>query len=107
MEHFARAIRLEPGYAEAHDNLGFALAAEGRAAEALPHLAEAVRLKPDFGMARLHYGMALGAVGRLAEAASEFREALRINPNDADARRLLEKTAGLLPGKPGGFPSRN
>jgi Flp pilus assembly protein TadD len=101
-DHFVRALRLDPDLAEAHDNLGFALAAEGRGAEAMPHLVEAVRLKPDFEMARLHLGMALGAAGRLDEAAREFREALRINPNNADAKRLLEKTAA--PPSSGGRP---
>jgi Flp pilus assembly protein TadD len=91
--HFAEALRLEPDLTEAHDNLGFALAAEGRLAEAIPHLAEAVRLNPRFELARLHLGMALAATGRLNDAAEQFRETLRLNPNNADAKRLLEKTA--------------
>jgi protein O-mannosyl-transferase len=91
-EQFLQALRLQPDLAEAHDNLGFALASEGRGADAMPHLLEAVRLKPGSDLARLHLGMVLGATGRLDEAAQQFREALRLNPNNADAKRLLDKT---------------
>jgi protein O-mannosyl-transferase len=92
--HLIQALGLDPDLAEAHDHLGFAWAAEGRWSEAMPHLEAAVRLKPDSEMARLHLGTALGATGRLDEAAREFREVLRLNPNNADAQRLLAKTAG-------------
>jgi Flp pilus assembly protein TadD len=95
--HVLQAISLDPGLAEAHDNLGFMLAAEGRWTDAIPHLAQAVSLKPDFEMARLHLGMALGAAGRMDDAAREFREVLRLNPNNADAKRLLEKTSARGP----------
>ena len=50
--HLAQALRLKPGYAEAHYNLGMALAQTGRVAEAIEHLEQALRLKPDLIEAR-------------------------------------------------------
>ena len=41
-----RALELDPAYAKAHYNLGSALAAEGRAAEAERHFRRAVELDP-------------------------------------------------------------
>ncbi len=48
----AKPIRLKPDYAEAHNNLGIALASQGRLPEAIAHWEEAMRLRPDFADAR-------------------------------------------------------
>ena len=90
MAEHQTALRLKPGDAQVQSNLGSALGAEGKIAEALPYFAEAVRLNPDFGDAHRNYGLALAALGRTSEAAHEFREALRVNPNDQQARRALD-----------------
>jgi Flp pilus assembly protein TadD len=90
---YLEALRLDPKSASTNWQLGSALMMVGRADEAIGRYQDAVRLRPEFEMARLHLGMALGAVGRLDEAAREFREVLRINPDNADAKRLLEKTS--------------
>ena len=48
-DHRVRAaIRLRPDYAEAHNNLGIALASQGQMADAIRQWKEALRLKPDF-----------------------------------------------------------
>jgi tetratricopeptide (TPR) repeat protein len=46
------AIGLKPGYAEAHNNLGIALASLGKLEQAVMHWQEALRLKPDFADAQ-------------------------------------------------------
>jgi tetratricopeptide (TPR) repeat protein len=46
------AIVLKPGYAEAHNNLGIALASLGKLEQAVTHWQEALRLKPDFADAQ-------------------------------------------------------
>jgi len=45
-------LRLDPGYAEVHNNLGIALARKGRLEDAEGHFKEALRLRPDFAGAR-------------------------------------------------------
>ena len=45
---FEAALRLAPDYAEAHKNLGIALAdVPGRLADAMAHLEAALRMRPD------------------------------------------------------------
>jgi len=47
--HYEAALRLQPDLAEAHYNLGMALAQiPGRLPDAIAHCEAAVRLKPDF-----------------------------------------------------------
>jgi Flp pilus assembly protein TadD len=44
---FEEVIRLQPGYAEGHLNLGIALARHGRFADAVAEFNEALRLEPQ------------------------------------------------------------
>jgi Flp pilus assembly protein TadD len=46
-------------YPEAHNNLGVALARQGKINEAIAHFSEAVRLKPDYMQARANLQFAL------------------------------------------------
>jgi Flp pilus assembly protein TadD len=51
---FEAALQVRPDWPEAHNNLGIALASQGRIAEALTHFERAVQLKPDFTVARVN-----------------------------------------------------
>ena len=53
------AIKLNPGYALAHNNLGNALLQKGEIKEAIDHYRETVRLKPDLIAAQKNLEMAL------------------------------------------------
>jgi Flp pilus assembly protein TadD len=50
--HLEQAVRIKPDFAEAHFNLGIALARVGRMPEAIEHLEQALRIEPDFPPAR-------------------------------------------------------
>jgi Flp pilus assembly protein TadD len=52
MSSFIKALEIRPDYAEAHNNLGVALARQGRLEEAIARFGEALRLKPDYEEAR-------------------------------------------------------
>jgi tetratricopeptide (TPR) repeat protein len=53
IRHFEEAIRLRPGYVEAHNNLALVLMdLPGRRDEAVTHLETALRLDPTLGPAR-------------------------------------------------------
>ncbi|HEY3120909.1 MAG TPA: tetratricopeptide repeat protein [Vicinamibacteria bacterium] len=73
----------------AQNNLGHALAKQGRTGEAIPHYAEAVRIKPDFAEAHNDLGAALADQGRMGEAIDHYSEAVRLLPDYVEARNNL------------------
>jgi Flp pilus assembly protein TadD len=85
VRHYAEAVRLEPGYAEAYNNWALLLQAQrdGPGAERL--LRHALALKPAW--AELHYnlGNLLAQEGRLSEAAAAYARALELEPGLAEA----------------------
>jgi tetratricopeptide (TPR) repeat protein len=84
MEHFRRAIELQPDYAEAHANLGAALLESGRCEKAIEHYEEAIRLKPDFSQAHNGLGLAFAKTNHLKEAIQQYELAILLKPNFAD-----------------------
>jgi tetratricopeptide (TPR) repeat protein len=72
-----------------HNNLGLALAAQGKLDQAMAHYAEALRLEPDFAMAHNNLGIALAAQGKLDQAMAHFAKALRLQPDYAEAHNNL------------------
>jgi tetratricopeptide (TPR) repeat protein len=74
-----------PTNPRAHNQLGSALAASGREAEALHEYAESVRLDPQDAKAQFNFATACARAGRIDEALRGFETALRLNPNHADA----------------------
>jgi tetratricopeptide (TPR) repeat protein len=80
---------LQPGYADAHSNLGEALVRQGRLSEAEGHLREAVRLRPDIARSHLNLGLVLQEQRRLAEAEASLRQALVLRPDYGQAHNAL------------------
>ena len=73
--HCRAALRIDPGFAQAHYNLGFALVGRGRLDEANDRRRAALRIDPE--AARAHdiiYGVAV------AEGFEHFGQLLRIDP---------------------------
>jgi len=67
---FTKALEIRPNYPEAQNNLGVALARQGRLNEAIAHFNEALRLKPDYVQARANLELAL----QMMSEADEVRE---------------------------------
>jgi tetratricopeptide (TPR) repeat protein len=78
-------VAVRPESPGAHYNLGLALQAKGRLAEAIAEYRETLRLKKDYAEAHCNLGHALKAQGQLDEAIPEFREALRLKKDYAEA----------------------
>jgi tetratricopeptide (TPR) repeat protein len=78
---YRQAISLDPGFAKAHRNLGFALKEQGQYADAQHCLARALALDPSFADA--HYMLAaLSQADNKPDAASlHFRKALELAPD--------------------------
>jgi tetratricopeptide (TPR) repeat protein len=73
----------------AHNNLGAALAAEGKKEEATAHYREAFEINPTYSLALTNLCMALVADGKTAEAIAYYYAAIKINPDHADAHYNL------------------
>src|SRR5205823_119459 len=78
--------RLQPGYAEAHYNLGVILSMQGRLAESEAAYRAALRLRPDYADAHNNLGMLLLSQGRFAEGWPEYEWRLRVRGNPTPPR---------------------
>ena len=59
VQNFYQALRLDPNYAEAHNNLGVVLIRNGKIDEAASHFLRAVQLKSSYVTARENLQKAL------------------------------------------------
>jgi tetratricopeptide (TPR) repeat protein len=82
------ALELTPDLAAAHQLLGYALLAQGYAAQAIPHL-ERVQEQTALGIAQIE-------TGQLPQAVSNLQAALAKHPNDPDLLYYLGRASGLL-----------
>jgi protein O-GlcNAc transferase len=91
-ELLKRAVTLQPDIAEAHNDLGNVLGAQGKFVQAAACFERAAVLKPDFADAYYNRGLALGNLGRFGDAAGCFQRALALNPQSALAHAALAAT---------------
>ena len=111
---FAAAAKRQPGFAEAHLNLGLADEELGKYDEAITSLREALRLKPHLRGANLFLGISEFRLNRLDDAAAAIQKETIAYPKDAtawmwlgvvrlsqelpeDAAEALDKAAKLNP----------
>ncbi|MBZ5638468.1 MAG: tetratricopeptide repeat protein [Acidobacteriia bacterium] len=80
IEDYERALRLNPGFADAHNNLGNALLRLRRTEEAIEHYRKALRLEPNSAKVLNNLGKALATMGKPQDALEYFERALRIDP---------------------------
>jgi tetratricopeptide (TPR) repeat protein len=83
-----RALELSPDLPVGHQFLGYALLAQGFAADAIPHL-ERVGAQDALGIAQIQ-------TGQLNEAVVNLSSALAKRPNDPDLLYYLGHASGLL-----------
>ena len=95
---FVTAVRLEPGYAAAHNNRAAMLKTLGRPQAAVAASEAALRLRPDFAEAHANRAAALIELDRAADALAACDAALRLRPdfaaahaNRSDALRKLNR----------------
>jgi predicted O-linked N-acetylglucosamine transferase (SPINDLY family) len=93
---FLRAIRLQPGHADARRNLAVALAAPGKSGEAIAGLERAAREDPGFAEPYLLMGEMWLNVGKPAEAEGLLRRAVSLDPRNAQAQARLGDALRLL-----------
>jgi tetratricopeptide (TPR) repeat protein len=84
-----QVVRARPAFAEAHYNLGGALAGEGRRSEAISSLERAIALNPDYAEAHNNLGVLQQSEGRLEEAEASYRRAIERRSDYAFAHHNL------------------
>jgi protein O-mannosyl-transferase len=86
---FRRALEVMPDNWLAHNNLGTALADEGKVDKSAEHFRAAVQLNPACDDARNNLGRYLAERGQQDEAKTQIEAVLRRNPRHAGAHRNL------------------
>ncbi len=88
-DQYATAIRLNPGYAEAYNNLGVVLGKQGRIGDACDAIKKAVDLRPDYADAHNNLGICLKLQGKADQAREQFKIAIDLDPGHRNAQDNL------------------
>ena len=86
---YQQALRINPNYAEAHQNLGLAYYYLNRLEESVEEYKQALRIDPNYAKAHDSLGQTYYFLNRLEESVEEYKQALRIDPNYAEAHNNL------------------
>ena len=86
---FEHALQLNPNSFLALNNLGFALAYQGKDVDAIRLFKEALRIEPESAVTHSNLANALVRQGKLEEGIQHYSEALRLVPNFARAHTNL------------------
>ncbi len=85
LANLKKALELEPDFARAHVNYGFALMRMGRREEAFQHFEKAVEISPSDAFALTNYAAAMLEVDRVDDALHYARRALDRGEDNASA----------------------
>lgn len=86
---FRDVVAKDPRCVFALNNIGVALADQGRYAEAAPYYRKALAIAPAEAVTWANLGVALQALGRLDEALEAGRAAVAVDPKDAIAWNII------------------
>jgi tetratricopeptide (TPR) repeat protein len=86
----SEALRINPEFVDARNNLGIVLAKQGKIGEATAQFSQVIRVKPSNAEEHNNMGILLVNQGRLGEAIAQFSEAVRLQPDFAAARDNLK-----------------
>ena len=90
MQHYRESLRINPGYADAHNNLAALLEGQGKLDDASSHYFAALRIRPDVPDFYFNTARMFARQGKLNEAARQLEIALRMNPGYEQARQALD-----------------
>jgi protein O-mannosyl-transferase len=100
IEHYARAIEIDPSNSVYFVNYGVVLAAVGRSGDALDAFQRAADVDPGNADAYQNAGLVLESTGAIAPARAAFSEALRLDPGRAVAAQHLRRLSNPTVGAP-------
>ena len=82
---YARAIQLNPSFAEAYNNRGTVYSLKGDYPHAIVDISKAIELNPNFADAYSNRGLFHSLKGDYVRAIVDLDKAIELNPNDATA----------------------
>jgi tetratricopeptide (TPR) repeat protein len=89
VDHFQKAVSLDPELADGHNNLGSAYAALGQMEPAAEQFQKTIDLVPDHSLGLANLSVALCKLKRYAEAAQVARRALKLDSSLLKIRYVL------------------
>jgi protein O-mannosyl-transferase len=92
IEHFERALRIEPNGAMAHASLGAALLKMGQTSAALTHLNKSLEIEPKQASAHSSLGVVLLEMGQPEDSLAHLQAAVKIDPENGEAHYNLGNT---------------
>jgi len=92
--NFEQAVKLDPGFAEAHNNLAFCLRKQGSQnfQKSLEHYNKAIALKPGLAQAYEYRGVLYLEMGRKADAEKDLTTLKKLDPHLAGDLEAYIKT---------------
>jgi len=91
IEQYRRALRLKPGFPEAHFFLGNALDQQGKLDEAIAEYQKALWFRPITETTHVLLGAAFAKEGKYDEAVAHYQAALKLDPDSAVAHNNLAR----------------
>ena len=82
---FSKALKINPNYAEANNNMGALLKTIGRTRDSVAYFEKAIKIKPDFANAYNNLGASFNLMGKWELAVKNYDKCLKINPNEKDS----------------------
>jgi tetratricopeptide (TPR) repeat protein len=101
IDHYKKALEINPRFGKTYNNLGLALNELGRYDEAFRCFSRALKINPGSGDVHTNLGAVLIAQGKLDEAIENLSRALVINPNSVSALNNM----GLALARKGSYQS--
>jgi tetratricopeptide (TPR) repeat protein len=89
LEHFQKAVSIDPEFADAYSHLGTAQASLGNLDDALEQFQKAVKLVPDHLSAVANLSLVFCKLKRYSEAEQTARRALKLDPTFSMMRYIL------------------
>ena len=85
INNYKKALKINPDYPDAYNNMGNALKDKGDLEAAIESYKQALKIKPDYAEAYYNMGIALKGKGDLEAAIESYKQALKIKPDYAEA----------------------
>ena len=82
---FSKALKINPNYAEANNNMGALLKTIGRTKDSITFFENAIKIKPDLSNAYNNLGASYNLLGEWDLAIKNYNKCLKINPNEKDS----------------------
>jgi tetratricopeptide (TPR) repeat protein len=89
IQAYRRAAQVDPGFFDAHYNLGLAASENGNLGLALAAYETALAIQPESLDARYNFGLVLKQAGYVLDAMAEFERILTNYPNDSRTHLAL------------------